>query len=250
MRMNGENPSRKAGARVPLPPVCMDAVYVRRVKRFSVELERDGETIWAHTNNTGAMLGLPGASARALLSLSCKPGRKLPYTLERLYQEAGEEPGFWVGVNTRVPNLLFEAAFRAGSLDFTAGYGALRMEAGRGGSRMDARLEHESGKKLWVECKNVTLVRNKTAFFPDAPSERARKHLRDLMEIVQSGERAAMFYVIQRPDASFLAPADFIDPLYAALFYQALDLGVEFYAYEACQAPLSVDLGPPIPIRK
>lgn len=248
--MNGKTAARIAEASVPLPPLCIDAVYVRRVKRFSVELEKDGGTIWAHTNNTGAMLGLPGAGARALLSCSGKPGRKLPYTLERLYQEAGEDPGFWIGVNTRVPNLLFEAAFRAGKLDFTAGYNALRMEAGRGGSRMDALLENESGKKLWIECKNVTLVRNKTAFFPDAPSERARKHLKDLMEIVQTGERAAMFYVIQRPDARSLTPADFIDPLYAALFYQAMDMGVEFYAHEAIQAPLSVDLGPSVPIKR
>lgn len=250
MGMDGEKLPRKPAASVLLPPLCVNAVYVRRVKRFSVELEKDGGIIWAHTNNTGAMLGLPGAGAQALLSRPDKPGRKLPYTLERLYQERGEAPGFWIGVNTRVPNLLFEAAFRAGKLAFAAGYGAARMEAARGGSRMDACLENEYGNKLWVECKNVTLVRNETAFFPDAPSERARKHLNDLMEIVKAGERAAMFYIIQRPDARSLAPADFIDPLYAALFYQAIDLGVEFYAYEAIQAPLSVDLGPSIPIRK
>lgn len=233
----------KPFASVPLPEYCLSADFIRRIKRFSVELEKDGERIWAHTNNSGAMLGLLGGKIEALLSRSGNPARKLPYTLERIRHKSCAEPGYWIGVNTSIPNRLFEAAFHAKRLDFAAEYTCLRGELRRGESRLDVCLEAEGKKALWVECKNVTLVEDGVACFPDAATERGRKHLISLMEIVRAGERAAMFYLIQRPDAKCFAPADFVDPLYARLFYEAISSGVEVYAYQALQLPKATALG-------
>lgn len=237
-----------ASASVPLPGDCICANFMRRVKRFTVELEKDGEIIWAHTNNTGAMLGLQGPGMEALLSRSANPARKLPFTLERIRQKRGDGHGFWTGVNTSVPNRLFEAAFHARRLDFATGYARLRRERRLGECRLDACLYADGKKPLWVECKNVTLAEDGVAYFPDAPSERGRRHLESLMEIVRAGERAAMFYLIQRPDARCFAPADFIDPLYAELFYQAASAGVEMRAYQALQLPRETALGPALKI--
>lgn len=235
-----DNPPR---ASVPLPSGCVRAQFIRRVKRFSVELEKNGTRIWAHTNNTGAMRGLQEAGMEALLSPARNPARKLAYTLERVRLKGlGGEDG-WVGVNTSTPNQLLEAAFHARELDFALSYGHLRREARLGECRLDACMEGEGQKRLWVECKNVTLVEDGAAFFPDAASERGRRHLNKLMEIVKKGERAAMFYLVQRTDAQCFAPADFIDPLYARLFRQALSLGVEAYAYQAILLPEVTALG-------
>lgn len=229
---------------VPLPDNCVRAIFIRRIKRFLVELEKDGKTIWAHTNNTGAMRGVPGSGATALLSRAANPARKLPYTLERIEKNIdGTGASFWIGVNTSLPNKLVEAAFYGGQLPFMAGFTKFTREARRGKSRLDACLENESGQRLWLECKNVSLVENGRAIFPDAPSERARKHLHELMDIVRHGERGAMFYAVQRPDATAFAPAEFIDPEYAELFYQARKQGVEAYAYELIQAPKATMLG-------
>lgn len=236
-----------------LPPDCLMATISRRIKRFSVELTREGKVIMAHTNNTGAMLGLPLRGAMALISAASSAKRKLPYTLERIWHNGADgcspgKPGFWIGVNTRIPNLMLEAAFLAGKLSFAEGYASIQKERVWGESRLDACLEGPDKKQLWIECKNVTLVRDNVAFFPDAASARAQKHLRSLMGIRRQGARAAMFFAVQRPDAMALGPADFIDPLYGRLFRQALDLGVEAYAWQITQNPDGFGLGPPLPL--
>jgi len=154
-----------------------------------------------------------------------------------------------VGVNTSVPNRMLEAAFNARRLPFAQGYTCLVREAKRGQSRLDGLLTGPNLPPLWVECKNVTMVEDNAACFPDAASERGQKHLRELMDVVAHGERGAMFYLVQRPDGACFAPADFIDPEYAALFYAALRAGVEMYPFRAVVSPAGVDLGEPLPVR-
>ena len=226
------------GILLPFPNTAgglVEGSLIRRVKRFSVEFEAGGKRLWAHTNNSGAMRGLVSPGLPLLLSRAAAPGRKLPYTLELVGLEHT-----WVGVNTLTPNRLLKAAWLAGLLPWTAGYTEFRPEARRGLSRIDALLTGPDLPPLWVECKNVTLVDNRrvqgglgTAAFPDAVSERAQKHLREMLEIVKNGERAAFFYCIQRSDAAWFAPADYIDAKYAELFRQGLAAGVEAYPYRA-----------------
>lgn len=254
---------------LPLAASCRVAAFVRRVKRFSVELDSTDGPLWAHSNNSGSMLGLTRPGAPVLLSPAAASGRKLPYTQECVWlaeravpgggdtgaaeaaARAGKLPaghGFWVGVNTSTPNRMLEAAFRAGRLPFAAGYTELRREAKRGQSRLDGLFTGPGLVPLWVECKNVTMVEDDAACFPDAASERGRKHLRELMDIVSRGERAAMFYLVQRPDGRCFAPADFIDADYAELFAGALAAGVEMYPFRAVVTPAGIDLGPQLPL--
>lgn len=270
MRGDAENSARPDVAPLlPLPRACRVAAFVRRVKRFSVELETGEGPLWAHSNNSGSMLGLTRPGAPVILSPAAAPGRKLPYTQECVWlaeravpgaerpgaveaaARAGNlppGPGFWVGVNTSTPNRMLEAAFRAGRLPFAAGYTELRREAKRGESRLDGLFTGPGLAPLWVECKNVTMVEDDAACFPDAASERGRKHLRELMDIVSDGSRAAMFYLVQRPDGHCFAPADFIDPGYAELFAEALAAGVEMYPFRAVVTPDGIDLGPELPL--
>ena len=92
------------------------------------------------------------------------------------------------------------------------------------------------------------MVEDDAACFPDAASERGRKHLRELMDIAAHSERAAMFYLVQRPDGHCFAPADFIDPEYAGLFVEALTAGVEMYPFRAVVTTAGIDLGPRLPL--
>lgn len=260
---------------LPLPPHCIVAAFVARRKRFSVLLQHQGADLWVHSNNSGSMLGLCLPGAPVLASPASNPDRKLKYTQECVWlahravpelaenaRESGPHEhgahesgapspasGFWVGVNTSTPNRMLEAAFHAGRLPFAQGYTTLVREAKRGQSRLDGLLTAPDLPPLWVECKNVTMVEDNAACFPDAASERGQKHLRELMDIVACGERAAMFYLVQRPDGECFAPADFIDPAYAALFYEALSAGVEMYPFRALVSPAGIDLGPTLPVR-
>lgn len=254
---------------LPLPPHCLVAAFVQRRKRFSVLLQHQGQDLWVHSNNSGSMLGLCLPGAPVLASPASNPARKLKYTQECVWlahkavpgspnsaPQSGGQPavqpvsgGFWVGVNTSTPNRMLEAAFHARRLPFAEGYTTLIREAKRGQSRLDGLLTGPDVPPLWVECKNVTMVEDDAACFPDAASERGQKHLRELMDIVACGERAAMFYLVQRPDGTCFAPADFIDPAYADLFYQALNAGVEMYPFRATVSPAGIDLGQLLPVR-
>lgn len=83
--------------------------------------------------------------------------------------------------------------------------------------------------ELWVECKNVTLVEDGVAAFPDAVTARGAKHLQTLMDIRAAGKRAAMLYIIQRPDGRCFSAADYVDPVYAAALRRAAEAGVEVH---------------------
>ncbi|RRD71439.1 MULTISPECIES: DNA/RNA nuclease SfsA [unclassified Desulfovibrio] len=248
---------------VPFSPGCRVGSLVRRVKRFSVELVLDNASAWAHSNNSGSMLGLTRPGTPVLVSPASTPGRKLPWTQECVWLSGQPQPpavttssaafapggqGFWVGVNTSVPNRMLAAAFAAGRLPFAAGYTSLAREAVRGASRLDGLFTDPNLPPLWVECKNVTMVEDGIACFPDAASARGQKHLRELMDIAAHGERAAMFYLVQRPDGKCFAPADFIDSEYAALFYAALAAGVEVFVFRALVNSTGVDLGGRLPV--
>ncbi len=221
---------------------CRMASFIRRIKRFTVDAEAltgsdAGEVLKAHTNNTGAMLGLLRPGATALLSPAANPDRKLKYTLEGL-----DLAGTMVGVNTLTPNRMLYRAWETGAIPELDGYDHFRKEAKVGQSRLDAFLSGERGD-LWVECKNVTMVEDCVACFPDAVTERGQKHLRELMALAETGARVALFFLIQRPDGDCFGPADVVDPVYAELFYEAMDKGVEAWPYVAHVDEYGITLG-------
>ena len=219
------------------------ARFCRREKRFLVEVEAGSERFWVHSNNSGSMLGLLRPGGAVLISPALRAGRKLPYTLELIQLD-----GVWVGVNTLVPNRLLHRAWQAGRMPELAGYDRFKQEARSGDSRLDAFLDGPSGA-LWVETKNVTLVEDEVACFPDAATIRGQKHLRELIRLAREGVRTACFYLVQRADASCFAPADFIDPAFAELFWEARANGVEMWPYQALVSPEGIGLGPRLPLK-
>ena len=228
---------------LPYPPGCRIGRLLRREKRFSVAVELDARPIWAHTNNTGSMLGLLRPGSPVLLSPATNPARKLAWTVEALglgtrgVSAPDARDLFWVGVNTSVPNRFLSAAFTAGLLPWTEGYTELKREAVHAESRLDGLCTGPDRLPLWIECKNVTLVEDGVAAFPDAVTERGAKHLGTLRRLVAEGCRAAMLYLVQRPDGHCFGQADYIDPAYAAALREALNCGVEAYAVVARVAP-------------
>ena len=216
------------------PEGCRSGRFLSREKRFFVRAELDGAEVLAHTNNTGTMLGLLRPGAPVLLSPATDPKRKLKWTLEALGQAQGAG-SFWTGVNTSTPNRLLTALFERGLLPWAEGYTELKREAVNGESRLDGRFSGPGMPDLWVECKNVTLVEDGAAAFPDAVTTRGAKHLHTLMRLKAEGARAAMLYIVQRPDGACFRAADYIDPAYAEALAEAVAAGVEIY-------PLVVDV--------
>lgn len=202
---------------------------LKRYKRFlaDVVLDDGGAEVTAHCANPGSMLGLKEPGSRVWLSLSDNPKRKLKYSWEVI-----EADNALVGINTAHPNRLVEEALQAGRIKELADFATLRREVKYGkNSRIDILLEDETGAKTYVEVKNVHLMRQAgLAEFPDSVTARGAKHLGELADMVSEGHRAAMVFLVQRPDCAKLSLAGDIDPTYAAAFEAAREAGVEVYA--------------------
>lgn len=221
------------------------AALIKRYKRFLADVRlENGEVITVHCPNSGSMLGCQEAGAPVLISDSGNPARKLRYTWEMI--RTGKT---WVGINTMRPNEVVFEAIQNRKVPELAKFEEIRREVRYGkSSRIDIWLR--SGKKeTFVEVKNVTLpdLENKRAVFPDAVTERGKKHLEELSEVVKRGHRAVMFYFVNREDVESAAPARAIDPEYALALEKAVRSGVEVLAYQARLTPKGIELGRKVP---
>jgi sugar fermentation stimulation protein A len=200
---------------------------LKRYKRFLSDIKlNSGEMITAHTANTGSMKSCWEPGWKVLVSKSPNPNRKLPYSLE--LTNNGES---WIGVNTSLPNKIVKEAIEAGEIAELQ-YPNIRPEYSIGDSRIDFLLSDES-EQCFVEVKNVTLkTEDGLARFPDAVSERASKHLEELIDLKLKGHRAVIFFLIQREDVDIFAPAFDFDPYYSIMLAWAHQVGVEILPYQ------------------
>jgi len=222
---------------------------LQRYKRFlaDVELSR-GNVITAHTANTGAMTGCCESGSTVWLSRSDNAKRKYPWTWELIEVS----PGVICGINTLLSNRLVREAIESGSIPELSGYRHVRSEVKYGveNSRIDVLLEEnvENKPPCYVEVKNVTLVKDGTGFFPDAKSARGVKHLRELINVVEQGERAVIFFCVQRIDCQKVRPADHIDREYSDTLKKAIDSGVEAIALRFDVSPQEIIMDCQIPV--
>jgi sugar fermentation stimulation protein A len=227
-----------------LPQPLFHGTLIRRYQRFLADVELDdGSVVTAHTPNTGSMKGCALPGNRVMLSQSCNPGRKYPHCWELVQAD-----GVWVGINTMLPNRLVREGIENGTVRELHGYQTITGEVPYGtGSRIDLLLSGAAGK-CYVEVKNVTLVEDGAAMFPDAVTARGRKHLGELMEVVRQGHRAVNFFVVQRGDGDRVRPADAIDPQYGAALREAARSGVELLAYRATVSAHEILLAERLPV--
>lgn len=231
------------------------ATLIRRYKRFLADVELgEGTIITAHVANPGAMTGLQAEGARVWLSKSPSAARKLPYSWELIEVDFGGTPEL-VGVNTMHPNPIVAEALAAGVIPELSGYATIRREVKYGriingkGSRVDFLLEDAARPSCYVEVKNVHLMRREgVAEFPDSVTARGAKHLDELAEMVASGARAVMLFVIQIGSARSFALARDIDPAYGRAFDKARAAGVEALAWTCDLTRQEIRLGQSIPI--
>lgn len=226
-----------------LPPL-LAGTLIKRYKRFMADvLLDDGGVVTVHCPNSGSMKGCATPGSPVLLSRSSNPGRKYPLGWELVHAD-----GFWIGINTGLPNRLTREAIEDGTVVELQGYESIRPEVSYGEhSRIDLLLE-SPGRRCFVEVKNVTLVESGRALFPDAVTTRGQKHLQELMRVVREGDRGVIFFTVQRGDGDAVSPADMIDPEYGRLLRLALENGVEALAYRAIVTPEEIRLTERLPV--
>jgi sugar fermentation stimulation protein A len=227
-------------------PPLLAGRLLRRYKRFLADVRLgSGRVVTAHSPNTGSMTGCaePGMALR--LSRAEGKQRKLAYTWE--LSRAGRH---WVMVNTMRSNRIAEEAIAAGRIPELAGYRVVRREVRYGqSSRIDLLLEDgPGGGRALVEVKNVTLVEDGAARFPDAVTERGRKHLEEMMSVRDRRTRAVMLYCVARGDGRSFSPADAIDPVYGKVLRRAVRGGLEALAYACRVGPSRVSMERRLPV--
>ena len=225
----------------------IEGVLIRRYKRFLADVQlQDGKVVTAHTPNTGSMKGCSTPGSRVWLSQSNNPNRKYPLSWELV--EVGKN--ILLGINTILPNTLAREGIEQGTITELQGYDTIRKEVpyGKEGSRIDLLLQNGENKKCYVEVKNVTLVEDGIAFFPDAVSQRAAKHLRELEAMVKKDHRGVVLFCVQRKDAREVRPADSIDPVYGQTLRKSIDQGVEAIAYQASVSTSEIEITNSLPV--
>ncbi|MGE3609997.1 MAG: DNA/RNA nuclease SfsA [Bacteriovoracaceae bacterium] len=220
-----------------------EAILKKRYKRFLADIELDQNFITGHVPNTGSMQSCWDTDWKCAVSISPNPKRKMAHTLELTHN--GET---WIGVNTANANKVVKEWLGQELIPDFIGYKSIIPEKKVGESRVDFYLEnHPTLPPCFIEVKSVTLKLNGRAQFPDSVSERGQKHLKELMQIKQSGLRAAMLFVVQREDVEEFSPAKSIDPNYARLLKEASEVGVEILVYQ-CKINLQgIHLGKRLP---
>ena len=239
-------------------PPLLPGVLVRRYKRFLADVEVAGAgVVTMHCANTGAMLGCDTPGSPVWYSTSPRRERKYAHSLEIVETESGAR----ICVNTARANAVVAEALAAGRIpELTAERvrrevripDVLAEEEEKGqrkGSRAHGRFDFglyrtitDPEPSTYVEVKSVTLARGSLGAFPDAVSERARRHVEALARCVAVGRRGVLLYCVPHTDIRRVTPADDIDPEYGKALRRAVDAGVEVMAYGCTVSPREITL--------
>ena len=213
--------------------------FLSRPNRFIALVEVGGETVVAHVKNTGRCKELLVPGVTVYLQRADAPARKTLYDLI-----AVEKGSLLINMDAQAPNKVFAEWARSGVL---SGLTLLRPETTWGSSRFDFYWE-SAAEKGFVEVKGVTLERDGGAYFPDAPTERGVKHLKELTAARQQGYPAAVCFVIQMKGVDFFSPNDETHPEFGDTLRMAARSGVDIWAYDCLVTPdtLSIDAGVPV----
>lgn len=219
---------------------------LRRYKRFLADVQLpDGCELTIHCPNTGAMTGCAEAGDKVWFSTSNNPKRKYAHTWELTETTAGD----FICVNTQRANQLVQEALENQWIQELIGYPYIFPEQkyGTENSRIDFLLKDDNQSDCFVEVKSTTLLtENGLGMFPDAKTERGQKHLRELMQIVQQGKQAVIFFAILHTGITHFEIARHIDPIYANLWQEAIACGVKTLCY---RTEIQFSAGKPIGIQ-
>ena len=202
--------------------------FARRLNRFAGEAFLGSRLVRVHIPHSGRLGELLVPGRRVVLRRKSGAQRKTGYDL--LHVAGGRR---WICIDARLPPRLVEEGLHAGKIVELKGLHPCRREIRLGDGRIDLLVAGAPGR-CYVEAKAVTLVAGRTALFPDAPTERGRRHLLALLRARRRGSKAAVVFVVQRADALCFAPNWGTDPAFARTLVRVADAGVLMLAY-ACQ---------------
>jgi sugar fermentation stimulation protein A len=238
-------------------PALVEGRLIKRYQRFLADVELiGGELITAHCPNTGKMTGCAAPGERVWLSISDNPKRKYKHgwvlaEIDHQQVLGGGAPRLSLAcIHSAFANDLVAEAVSDGVIEELLGYSTLTREAryGHENSRIDFLLSASGRRDCDVEVKSVTLLAAEgVGQFPDAVSDRGRKHLRELVAMVAEGHRAVLLYCAQHEGIDSVEPAWGVDPAYCQALVEAQAMGVEVIAYGSRFSPEQITIDRRLP---
>lgn len=215
-----------------------EAIFLDRPNRFIAHVLLDGETVVCHVKNTGRCRELLVPGARVILSQGMNPLRKTAYDLVSVYKRER-----LINMDSQAPNAIAAEYLPRLFPDLTE----LKQEVRCGDSRFDFYGVRD-GRPFYLEVKGVTLELDGRVYFPDAPTVRGAKHLRELAKLKLSGTDAHVLFIVQIQDVISLQANRETDPAFADALLAAKEAGVGIHAVDCLVTPTSVLANEPIPI--
>lgn len=214
--------------------------FISRPNRFIAEVEMQDGRKTVHVKNTGRCRELLVPGAAVYLEKSAAPGRKTDYDLV-----AVQKDGKIVNMDSLAPNRTVHEWIASGKYfkDVTL----IKPESFYKDSRFDFYVEAGT-RKIYIEVKGVTLEKNRTALFPDAPSERALKHVEELIEAVGKGFEGYVIFVIQMKGPERFMPNREAQPEFADALQRAKEAGVHILAYDCSVSADEIELCEPVEV--
>lgn len=216
-------------------------VFLARPNRFIAHVEIDGRWEICHVKNTGRCRELLIPGAWVLVQGHDSPTRKTKYDLVAVYKHKR-----LVNIDSSAPNKVFAEWLPVGGL--FQHITMVKPEQRFGGSRFDFYLEGD-GRRAFVEVKGVTLESQGVVSFPDAPTERGLKHLKELIDCVKSGYEAYAAFIVQMEDVLYFEPNREIHRAFADTLQAAAEQGVQVLALDCRVTENSITAGKPVEVR-
>ena len=215
-------------------------VFLSRPNRFIAHIEIDGQEEIVHVKNTGRCRELLPTGAKVWCEKSDNPTRKTAYDL--ISVEKGDRI---INMDSQAPNVAAKQWLEAGGLGKLVN---LKAESRHGDSRFDFSFVKD-GVPCFLEVKGVTLETEGVCAFPDAPTVRGAKHLRELAQLKSAGFGAYILFVIQMADVKHLHPNDITDPAFGKALREAAEADVEVLAMDCAVTPDSMEIRSPVEIK-
>ena len=214
--------------------------FLSRPNRFIAHIEIGGQVEVCHVKNTGRCRELLPIGAKVWCERSANPARKTKYDLITVQKGAR-----LINIDSQAPNAAVKEWLESGGLGEITD---LRPECRHGDSRFDFSFTKD-GKPCFLEVKGVTLETDGVCAFPDAPTVRGAKHLRELTKLAQDGFGAYVLFVIQMADVKYLHPNDATDSDFGTALREAAQAGVQILAMDCAVTPDSMVLRAPVEVR-
>ena len=219
--------------------------FVKRYKRFFVDVKINGKIITAHCPNTGSMYGLLRKGNKVWLTKSKNPNRKLKYTLQIIQDKKTK-----VGVNTHLTNKIVLHALENNLISEFNAKIQIKPETKFGTNTRFDFLITKNTSKAFIEVKNVTLSRKKNvAEFPDAVTSRGLKHIEELVKASKKGYKIYILYLIQRNDCKIFKIANDIDPKYSDSLLKAVKKNLNILCFDCKFSSKGIKLNQKVKIK-